>query len=170
MKPEPFRINWLQVSLGFLALCLGTLVYLSDRSPESTYFVYRFIPDLSLHDRLPDLFGCLDRSLASFLHTLSFILMTGGLTTRSTVGCGVVSGAWLIVEAGFELGQKFDAAAVRLVPDWFNQVPFLEATRTFFTSGHYDPMDMAAIVAGTMAGFGILSVTRTTDKTRAGTL
>lgn len=155
-----FRINTWQILIGAVSLCVGTLIYLSDRSPDSTYFVREFTAFLSMHDRFPDLFGVLDRSLASFLHVFSFIMITGGLFATTFRGYLAVSLGWLAVDTAFEAGQYFDAQAVNLVPEWFRNYPFLEATRTYFLNGWFDPMDVVAIVAGAVAGLLVLETTQ----------
>jgi hypothetical protein len=154
-----FKVNWVQVLIGILALSAGTLIYLSDRSPGSTYFVKRFVQGLSFHARYPDLFGIFDRSMASFLHVFSFIMITAGFITASVKGYAAVTAGWLIVDVLFESGQYFDAAAVRFVPEWFNRIPVLEAVKTYFVAGYFDPMDVAAIFAGAVAGFVMVLIT-----------
>lgn len=159
-NPPPAPVNWVQILSGILALVLGTLIYLSDRPPEATYFVNRYFSLLSIHDRFPDLFGRADRSLASFLHILSFILITGGIATASKQGHILVTFTWLSVEALFEIGQYFDAVAVKLVPGWFDRYPVLNAVESYFRQGCFDPLDLAALFAGALAGYGVLRMTR----------
>ncbi|MFH1155842.1 MAG: hypothetical protein V1793_18690 [Pseudomonadota bacterium] len=157
---DPPGVNRVQILAGCLALLLGTLIYLSDRPPGATYFVNRYLYMFSIHDRFPDLFGWADRSLASFLHVFSFILITGGIATASRQGHILVAAAWMAVDAGFEIGQYFDAAAVKLVPDWFGQYPVLDAVKSYFRQGSFDPLDLVAIFAGAVAGYGVMRMTR----------
>ncbi len=162
---DGFRINTLQVAVGIASLLLGTLMYLSDRNPQATYFVKEYLTGISLHETVPDLFGILDRSVASFLHVFSFILITAGLTAETKTGCIAVSAVWLTVDALFEMGQYFDTLAVSLVPEWFKDYPFLETTGDFFMKGCFDPVDMAAIFAGAgVALFFLLATIRTPGK------
>ena len=154
-----YGINLFQIVLGILSLILGTVVYLTDRSPQSTYFVREWCSWMPLYDLLPDLFGALDRSLASFLHVFSFIMITAGLINPSSKGCLVVCLGWLTVDALFEAGQYFDEFAVTLVPAWFDSWPFLETCQEYFIQGHYDWVDMAAIWGGTLAAWIVLRIT-----------
>ena len=156
----PSPVHRLQVLIGILALGAGTLVYLSDRPPESTYFVHRFLGMFSVHDRFPDLFGPFDRSLASFLHVFSFILITGGIAAETRKGHILAAVLWLAVDAAFEIGQYFDAVAVKLVPAWFDAWPVLDTVRAYFVRGSFDPLDLAAIFAGALAGYLVLRMTK----------
>ena len=71
-------INIRQIMIGLAVLSLGTLIYLVDRPPDHTYFVYKSFVNISLHNTLPNLFGLIGNSLPSFIHVFSFILITAG--------------------------------------------------------------------------------------------
>ncbi len=45
-------VNWCQFFIGTVALLIGTLVYLIDRSPDQTYFVYSSGIDISFYNIL----------------------------------------------------------------------------------------------------------------------
>ena len=145
--------------MGLFALFLGTLVYLTDRPPQSTYFVREWLSWTGLYNIWPDLFGWWDRSLASFLHVFSFIMITAGLVAPSPRSRLAVCLGWFTVDGLFEAGQHFDTLAVSLVPTWFDHWPFLETCRDYFSKGSYDPADMAAICAGALAGWLLLGAT-----------
>ncbi|MEA1967414.1 MAG: hypothetical protein U9N77_04260 [Thermodesulfobacteriota bacterium] len=146
--------------MGVFVLCFGTLIYLSDRSPDSTYFVKEFLSFLSFHGKHPDMFGFADRSLASFLHVFSFSMITAGIIAQSRKGYLVVTLGWAAVNFVCELGQYFDTFAVRSVPAWFERYPLLETVDDYFVAGCFDCFDVAAIFAGGLAGYLVLLKTK----------
>jgi len=140
-------------------LIIGALVYLTDRPPGETYFVFSLPVNISLYGVLPPIFGSLANFLPDFLHVLAFILLTAGFAGCGKKGYLIICLFWLIADAGFELGQKFGAAAAQLVPDWFDKIFLLENTKNYFTSGTYSHIDMVAIFCGAACGYVILIYT-----------
>ncbi len=159
------RINKFQVFLGCLTLLSGALLYLSDRPPDATYFVSRFLSALSISGFHGNLFGRLDANLASFLHVFSFILITAGLAAESKKGHMAVCLFWCAVNIVFEAGQHFDALAAGIVPQWFENYILLEAVDDYFIYGCFDPLDVTAVFAGAAAGYVVL---RKTGKKKRG--
>lgn len=154
--------------MGFAGLSLGALIYLTDRSPESTWFVREFINNIGhmFHRSFPDLFGSIDGSLASFLHTFSFTMITGAFIAESKRGCFIAAVTWSVINVLFEVGQYFDAIAVKLIPGWFEQYLFLKTVDDYFIAGSFDFWDISAIVAGVLAGYLMLIITmKREDKT-----
>jgi len=145
--------------VGTLCLLLGGMVYLVARPPHQVYFVSRWFMPISLYHFLPNILGPAGNSLPSLVHVFSFILITAGI-----IGCGKRGGmiccvSWFILDAAFELGQRFHAWPLRIIPDWFSGIPFLENTRNYFACGTFDSFDLAAIVIGTFMAFWVLSIT-----------
>ncbi len=149
-------MNTIRVLVGILVLLLGTLVYLVDRPADQTYFVINSSPDISLYGIVPTLFGKLGGILPAFSHAVAFILITGGLLSCEKKGCLLVTICWFIVDCTFEIGQHFDAFAVKLVPEWFNGLPFLENTANYFQKGIFDWADLAAILTGSITAYWFL--------------
>lgn len=154
-----FSSNRTQILLGIIALCVGSFVYIVDRSPDRTYFVYSISNRLSLHNILPSIFGPAGRNLPSFIHVLSFSLITAGLLSCKKRGCLIVCAAWLISDSIFELGQKFNASFSELNPDFLSGIPILENIRGFFLKGVFDVYDLAAMVLGAATAYAILLIT-----------
>lgn len=152
-------INSLQVLIGLGGLLLGTLVYLVDRPPDQTYFLYSSSINISLHDTLPNLFGIIGNSLPEFMHVFSFILITAGLIFCNKRGYLIICLSWFLVDSAFELGQKFNTWSSRIIPDWFTGIPFLENTENYFLQGTFDLIDLAAIAFGTVVAYFVLSTT-----------
>jgi hypothetical protein len=157
-------INSLQVLIGLGGLLLGTLVYLVDRPPDQTYFLYSSSINISLHDILPNLFGIIGNSLPEFIHVFSFILITAGLIFCQKRGYLIICLSWFLVDCAFELGQKFNNLALKIIPDWFAGIPFLENTKNYFLKGTFDFIDLAAIAFGTIIAYLVLLITNKTKR------
>jgi len=156
-------INKLQILIGLVFLLIGTMVYFIARPPEGTYFVNRFGFISSFHNIIygtaPDLFGSLGAWLPEFIHVFSFILLTAGVISCRKRGYLVIAIGWFLVDALFELGQKYSALVLKIIPSWFSGIPFLESTEGFFRKGTFDMKDMIAILAGAVAAYIVLLIT-----------
>ena len=152
-------INIRQLLIGITVLILGTSVYLTDRPPDQTYFVYKSFINISLHNTLPNLFGFIGNSLPSFVHVFCFILITASLLKCQKRGCTIICASWFLADFIFELGQKFKTFSSSMVPDWFSRIPFLENSKNYFLSGTFDYNDLTAIAIGTILAYLVLSIT-----------
>lgn len=159
--PQTSSIQYVHIAIGFTGLIIGSFVYLSDRPPESTWFVNEFLYSVgqSIHSTFPDVFGSLNKSMASFLHTFSFSMITGAFIGESKRGCLVAAMFWAVVNILFEIGQYFDSIAVTLIPDWFEQYELLKTVDNYFIAGCFDFWDIAAIFAGGLFGYLMLLFT-----------
>lgn len=157
--------NWIQISLGILVLLIGSLVYIIDRAPEHTYFIYQSSFNLSLYGSLPGLFGSTSNNLPSFAHAFALILITAGLiaTTKNTYL--LICLFWFVIDSLFELGQGLIDSATA-IPTWFASIPFLENTGNYFINGSFDWNDVAATAIGSIVAYLVL---RATTKIRRGT-
>jgi len=152
-------INKKQIIIGLITLFTGSLVYLIDRPPDQTYFVYSSPINISLSNTIPNLFGSIGNSLPAFIHIFSFILITAGLIFCNKRGYLIICLSWFLVDCAFELGQKFDDLASKIIPDWFAGIPFLENTENYFLQGTFDFLDLAAIALGTVIAYFALLIT-----------
>lgn len=152
-------VNRIQVVIGVIALFLGSLVYLVDRPPDQTYFVYSSSVNISLYNILPSIFGPVANSLPAFIHVFSFILITAGLISYQERGCLFICLSWFLVDCAFELGQKFNTWCSKIIPNWFVGIPFLENTENYFLKGTFDFVDLAAITVGTVLAYFVLLTT-----------
>jgi hypothetical protein len=145
-----------QILIGLAALLVGSLVYLVDRPPDQTYFVYNSSIDISLYNTLPNLFGIIGNSLPTFIHVFSLILITAGLISFQKKGYRIICLSWFLVDCAFELGQKYKSLPLKIIPDWFEGILFLENTRNYFIRGTFDPIDLAVIAFGTVIAYLVL--------------
>jgi hypothetical protein len=155
-------MNRKQILVGLIALFVGLTVYLVDRPPEQTYFIYKIDSAISLHHVLPTLFGPLGKILPAFVHVFSFALLTAGILACNKRGCVIACIVWLSVDVAFELGQKFGVWTSNLVPRWFEGIPLLENTGNYFMSGTFDFIDLTAIAAGSLVAY--LTMMRTMER------
>ena len=156
MKTSNNPVNKLQILIGMVFLLIGGLVYLIDRPPEVTYFVYRFCRILSLHNILPNIFGSLGGSLPDFVHVFSFILITDGILSCGKRVCFLISFSWLLIDCAFKLGQKYSSLALKMIHGWFSRIPILEATEGYFRKGTWDINDIIAMILGTTVAYFVL--------------
>jgi hypothetical protein len=164
-KTSSGTVNWLQILIGAAGLLVGTFVYLVDRPPDQTYFIYYSNIDISLYNIFPNLFGFIGNSFPAFIHVFSFILITAGLIASKKRDYLIICFSWFFADCSFELGQKFSSIVVTLVPDWFAGIPYLENTKNFFLSGTFDYFDLTAITIG--AALAYLCLLHTMQKEKA---
>jgi hypothetical protein len=157
-------INTRQILIGATVLLVGTLVYLVDRPPDQTYFVYRSPFNISLFKTLPNLFSHIGNSLPSFIHVFSFILITAGLVSCRKKGYLIICISWFLIDCAFEFGQKLNPLILKTIPDWFEGIPFLENTGNYFLYGTFDFVDLAAITIGTIIAYSVLIATNKSER------
>ena len=145
--------------IGLVTLLFGSLVYVVDRPPSETYFIYSSSISISLYDSFPNIFKFIGNSLPSFIHVFSFILITAGLLHCQKRGYLLICACWFLIDIIFELGQKFNSFFSTIVPNWFSDILFLENCKAYFLLGTYDFNDLAAIAFGSFLAYFILSIT-----------
>ena len=139
-------VNWRQILIGLTALIFGVLVYLVNRPPDQIYFIYVSGLNISLYNTLPNIFGLIGNSVPAFIHVFSFILITAGFLSCQKRGCLIICLSWLLVDSAFELGQNFNTWSASIIPDWFEWIPFLENTKSYFIHGTFDFTDSAGLI------------------------
>lgn len=165
-EPPTFVFNKLQFFIGLAALGLGSLVYLVLRSPDQVYFTKLFgihQPLFQVHSHPLSMLG---RSLPAFSHIFSFILITASFFPPRKKTYVAICAVWMVIDVLFELGQKYKTAAVKLIPDFFDKIPFLESTEDFFRLGTFDNFDLVAFALGAVAAYGVVIATTTRNKTK----
>jgi hypothetical protein len=146
------RRSTIQGVFAFASLAIGACVYFFDREPAAVYFMQHW---LSKEDTMPSVFGWLGNHLPAFLHVYAFTLLTIAVVKPSRVCAIVICASWFVVDSLFELGQAA-ALAQKIashVPSWFDGVPFLENTSSYFINGTFDPVDLCSIAIGSLAAY-----------------
>jgi hypothetical protein len=145
-------------TLAILAMVAGLLVYAIDRPVPQTYL----LPSVLAYSDSPrNIFGAAGASLPSFLHVFAFSLLTAAVVTlRTARAAAIVAGAWCGTDLLFEFGQHPALAPVidASLPSWFASVPMLENVGPYLLRGSFDPVDLAATLAG--AALAFLTITR----------
>lgn len=154
MNPR-FIINRNQISIGLVALILGSLIYLIDRPPYQTYFVFNILK-ISFHYTLPSLFGPMGHVLPSFIHVFSFSLMTAGLICSRRRDYLMICSGWFLIDSVFEVGQGFGEFSARILPSWLEGIPVLESSKNYFLQGTFDPIDLIGTALGAVTAYLIL--------------
>jgi hypothetical protein len=134
------------------ALCFGVLVYVFDRQAEFVYFLPGW---MSLYCEQCSLFGSLGNYLPTFIHVYVFILLTAVIAVPCIVRLIPVCLAWLVIDSVFEIAQ-LNLIAKWIgshTPTWFNNIPFLENTTSYFLSGTFDVLDLVSIVVGAITAY-----------------
>ena len=153
----PSCISISLISVGLAGLILGSLVYLTDRPPNQTYFIHRML-STSLYRLFPKIFSIYGNFLPSFLHVFSFILITAGMLPRGDKYYLAISSAWISIGSLLELGQNFKQFTPKMVPNWFAELPFLENAKNYFLLGTFDIRDLAASALGGITAYLILII------------
>lgn len=170
-EEEPIQrnntIEYAPIIIGLLALVLGALVYLTDRSPGSVYFVSGEMVRLSMYTGGHRFFARLGNHLPSFIHVFSFSLLTigtMGLMGKKHANVFYACLFWFAVNTLFEMGQAFPVQAAALCPDWFRALPYLENTGSFFRNGTFDPWDIVSFSAGAFAAWAVCRSLKKRDR------
>jgi hypothetical protein len=149
------NINKTQLCVGASALFLGFLVYLVAR-PSDTYFLSLLkVPNRSWTSN-STLFNEIAGVVSSFLHVFAFSLMLGGLLACETLGYLLICSSWFVVNALFELGQKYAISASHRIPDSLERGFLLGNVKTYFLKGTFDYFDLLAGCIGAMVAYLIL--------------
>jgi len=129
------------------SLALGSAVYLLGRDWSTVYLLHwvaggqRVGPLLEL--------GRWGGSAPSFAHAYGFSLLTAFLLGGGSGAAARACGLWAVLDGLFELGQQPEwAAALPPLPPFLARVPVVENFNAYFQQGHFDVLDLVAIVAG----------------------
>lgn len=153
-------INIIQISIGLISLFIGGIGYIIARSPNQTYFISKYFSNINLFDSIPSALRIIGNNLPEFIHPFSFILLTAGvISLKNKRSYLFICLGWFLVECIFEFGQKFNQIPLKLIPDWFEGIPFLENTKNYFLYGTFDIYDLIAIFLGSVVAYFVLSIT-----------
>jgi hypothetical protein len=144
---------------GIGALCLGALVYLFGRPPESYGFSLIVRDYLSfIHPHSP-LFGGLADNLPSFTHVFAFSLMTAGLLGPGRKGTLLICLMWFSIDAVFEIGQGLKPISLAIIPEWIKVHPVPMADlQEYIRCGTFDFRDILACLLGALAAFWVAEI------------
>jgi hypothetical protein len=148
-------MNSRQFMLGAFVLMVGVVFYLLFR--DRTYFLMSLhIPVMSAGNNAR---GFIWGSLPTFIHVISFSMLTASLIKYSKINYILVCVFWLTINFAFEIGQKYKVLSQRLVPTSFESIPVLESTGDFFLSGIFDINDIGSAFVAAVISFYLLQST-----------
>ncbi len=141
---------------AFLALLVGTSVYLLDRDWAAVLFL---APFAALQGDPSNLFGSLGNGLPAFCHAYAFsllLILALGRTRRARL-LGAL--AWFAVAAGLEFLQSPEISALlSSLPARHTDSPVTGSVVNYAVNGRFDPHDLAAAGLGCMAAWFVASV------------
>ena len=149
-------VNKRQLVLGLSVLLFGVGYYFFCRPANQVYFLTIFKLNSSINNSLSNLLGRVGQSLPTFIHPFAFILITSSFFKYQKGWYLPICIFWLSVNLLFEFGQYYKDLAVKLVPDWFVAVPFLENTQNYFLNGQFDYLDVVFILLGSASAYFII--------------
>lgn len=145
------RNQFLYFSITCLTLFSGYLVYFIGRPGTLIYAIPAPLePWVNLIPMVVEFSG----SLPGFFHTYAFILLTFvvlGIYSRANLYVSIA--VWMCLEAMFEFAQHpiVNNVIASFIPVWFENIPLLELTESYFLLGTFDPMDLVAIFLAAIA-------------------
>lgn len=142
--------------VALLALLLGLLMYIGTRPRQQILFL-QYLPPM--HISLPLRPVGMVQSLPSFLHIYGFILLTAAVIPRRIDYLRIICVFWLVLELLFEIGQQHDIALViaNHLSVWiYDGSWLLKVIPNYFVYGTFDPLDVAFLLLGAMAGYGTI--------------
>lgn len=141
------------LALGLGALLLGLLVYAMERNP-SPFARSLALPSLGR----PGFLGTSADWLPSLLHALAFGLWSAACLPARSVTAELAAGAWGAINMLFEIGQHAAVSPVlaELLSGPGHPSAFSAWLAGYFTQGRFDPLDLAASLAGALMAWALL--------------
>lgn len=139
--------------IGGIALALGMLVYATDRDPAHALL---FPALAALH--VGPMFGAPGAWLPSFVHPLAFSLLSAAALPRRPRPAYGACAAWWMVNVAFEIAQhpKYSGAVAHAVHRAFGHGAVADALAGYGLHGRFDPADLIAATAGSLAAAALL--------------
>ena len=149
------------LAFGVLLLFCGYLAYLLYRGNTSTALNAFPLSEI-LSQLLPHPAGHAAWSgwAPSFLFVFGISIISIGLLNIASRARYAISLFWLVIAAGFELGQKYRVPFRQLIPAAWQSLSLVILIDNHFRLGTFDPLDIAACGAGFLAAIALLYGTR----------
>ena len=149
-----FRLaNKKQFFIGLISLFLGIIFYLACRPFGSSYFQMRYPKADALFGKNTFFLNRFGNSLPEFIHPFAFSFLGMGLISKTRKSRLLVCIVFFLMNILFEVGQRYDAFAIRYIPNWYDNFFILENARNYFSFGTFDFYDIIAIFLGAFAAF-----------------
>lgn len=133
------------IAAGIMTLAIGALVYVADRP-------------VGIFSRLGDgldfiHFGRLGYWLPDGLHPLGMALISAGVAGGRPASLRFWAIFWGIIGLCMETGQYFGKKTTAFLPAGWQDLPFVRETAAYFIHGTFDPMDMVAVLLGSLTAW-----------------
>jgi hypothetical protein len=162
MKPlaiNTILANKYQVKIGIIIFLIGSLVYFTDRLPLNEVWLTQ---RLNLYNFDFQIFGKLGYYLPSFVHVLSFTLITAGIIAEKNKSYFILSLLWCLIGLIFELIQS-DYFVENLLQFTHNNSRMSGINKwliTYSLRGTFDLIDVIAIFSGSICAYYLLILTK----------
>lgn len=147
--------NLRQVLLGSIFLSLGIITYIAFRpSGQATW-----IPEMiSLDWSKFQIIVKIGNSIPSFLHILSFSLLTAGIMAQNKKNYMIICFTWFFINLLFEFLQANTVfTLLNSVSDNHDKLnPLLQWLKNFSMYGVFDPKDIIALIIGAIIAYIVL--------------
>ncbi len=140
-------LNKYQVFAGLIILTFGCIIYITDRPPWQTVW---FSDTISFYTDKHRVFGSLGDHLPSFVHVISFSLLTAGIFAEKLRQYLYIIGFWLAINLFFEILQL----------DAFHSISGLNWVKNYSSNAVFDFKDLIAIFLGGIIAIVLLTITK----------
>ena len=141
------------IAVGFIALALGVLVYLTDRDPAHSALIPALSPLGSLQ-----LFGAVGAWLPSLLHPFAFALFTAALQPAGAAPAYWACALWWAAGVAFEAAQLPPVGSALRPMLEVLPLPsaWISLVGSYMAFGTFDVADVIATTAGACAAAAVL--------------
>ena len=153
-QPANLPCSIVFISLGLCLLAFGAIFYIVYRPDNSAYFVeYLNIPQI-ISGNSP--FGRWRDNIPTFAHTTSFCLISIGVINQTKLNKVIIL-SWIVLNGSLEMLQNYKWLH-SYVPTWFEEIFFLENTKSYFINGTFDWLDIVSILCGGLIAYILVLV------------
>jgi hypothetical protein len=164
-QPAPAAQALRLAALGGIALALGLLVYAADRDPARAMLFPAFA---ALHTG--PLLCAAGSWLPSLVHPFAFSLFTAAALSPATRPAYGACAAWWALNIGFEIAQhaRFGGAVAEALHRVLGRSAVTDALANYGLRGSFDPADIVAATAGSLAAAAVLTLLQHRFRSRHG--
>lgn len=148
-----------RILAGLAAFGLGGALILLTRPPGHPWALYREYLGWGVWGLAGDPLAWLWHSLPSFFYVFSFSLLTAGIAGAKLRAGFFICLLWGLLAIALELGQRYKVIALRVIPSWFEDLPWLANVENYFIMGAFDSLDLAMAALGVCCAWGIMILT-----------
>ena len=145
-----YKYKIYKIIIGLIALTFGGLIYIVER-PGSIYFLK--LLNFSYYCESSNIFSFLGNFFCNVTYTYSLIFFMSSIFEDNKTNFLIISIFWFVFNAVFEIGQYYKYKAIKLAPNFFKDVLFLENFKNYCINGTFDFFDLGANFIGAFLAF-----------------